>query len=90
MGSSSVWAGSSPENAPGECGSPATSGRVPTLTRMASRISELVIDAADPERLAEFWSEILGYVELDREEDGSIQIGPPQTGFGGPQPLQPV
>ncbi len=53
---------------------------------MACRISELVIDAADPERLAAFWSEVLGYVELDREDDGSIEIGPPDAGFGGPQP----
>ncbi|HBF82110.1 MAG TPA: glyoxalase [Streptomyces sp.] len=52
---------------------------------MACRISELVIDAADPERLAGFWSKVLGYVELEREDDGSIAIGPPDTGFGGPQ-----
>jgi hypothetical protein len=54
---------------------------------MACRITELVIDAADPELLAAFWSEVLGYVELGREEDGSIAIGPPDTGFGGPQPI---
>ncbi|MFC8225929.1 VOC family protein [Streptomyces sp. NPDC057287] len=53
---------------------------------MACRISELVIDAADPDRLAAFWSEVLGYVELGREDDGSIEIGPPGAGFGGPQP----
>ncbi|MDX2293962.1 MULTISPECIES: VOC family protein [Streptomyces] len=53
---------------------------------MACRISELVLECADPERLAAFWSEVLGYVELNREEDGSIEIGPPGTGFGGPQP----
>lgn len=53
---------------------------------MACRISELVIDVADPERLAAFWSEVLGYVELAREADGSIEIGPPGVGFGGPQP----
>ncbi|WP_037851586.1 VOC family protein [Streptomyces sp. NRRL S-340] len=53
---------------------------------MACRISELVLDCADPERLAAFWSEVLGYVELGREEDGSIEIGPPGVGFGGPQP----
>ncbi|MFI9809324.1 VOC family protein [Streptomyces sp. NPDC052301] len=54
---------------------------------MACRISELVIDAADPERLAAFWREVLGYVEIEREADGSIAIGPPDTGFGGPQPV---
>ncbi|MFD0318949.1 VOC family protein [Streptomyces flavalbus] len=53
---------------------------------MACRISELIIDAADPERLAVFWSEVLGYVEVGREDDGSIEIGPPGVGFGGPQP----
>ncbi|MER8014135.1 VOC family protein [Streptomyces griseoluteus] len=53
---------------------------------MACRISELVLDAADPERLATFWRGVLGYVELGREDDGSIEIGPPGAGFGGPQP----
>lgn len=55
---------------------------------MACRISELVIDAADPDRLAAFWSQAVGYVELGREADGSIQIGPPDAGFGGPQQLR--
>jgi predicted enzyme related to lactoylglutathione lyase len=62
------------------------SGCIRTLTGMACRISELVIDAADPDRLAAFWSKVLGYVELGREDDGSIEIGPPDAGFGGPQP----
>ena len=53
---------------------------------MACRISELVIDAADPERLAAFWSEVLGYIELDRDGDDVIEIGPSGAGFGGPQP----
>ncbi|MDQ4502835.1 VOC family protein [Sinomonas sp. ASV322] len=52
---------------------------------MASRISELVIKCADPELLAQFWSDVLGYVELEREE-GMIEIGPPEAGFGGLQP----
>ncbi|MFJ5776897.1 VOC family protein [Streptomyces sp. NPDC093094] len=54
---------------------------------MACRISELVIDCADPERLAAFWSEVFGYVEIEREDDGSIAIGPPGVGFGGPLPV---
>ena len=62
------------------------SGCLRTLTGVACRITELVIDAADPDRLAAFWSQVLGYVELGREEDGSIEIGPRDTGFGGPQP----
>ncbi|MGW2303425.1 VOC family protein [Streptomyces sp. NPDC001809] len=53
---------------------------------MACRISELVIDCADPEALAVFWSEVLGYVELGRDDDGGIEIGPAGAGFGGPQP----
>jgi catechol 2,3-dioxygenase-like lactoylglutathione lyase family enzyme len=52
---------------------------------MACRISELVLDARDPERLAAFWCEVLGFVELDRDE-GSIEIGPAEAGFGGLQP----
>jgi catechol-2,3-dioxygenase len=52
---------------------------------MASRITELVLDVRDPELLARFWCEVLGYVELDRDQD-SIEIGPPGVGFGGPQP----
>jgi catechol 2,3-dioxygenase-like lactoylglutathione lyase family enzyme len=52
---------------------------------MAARISELVLDCADPSRLATFWCEILGWVELGRTGD-EVEIGPPGTGFGGPQP----
>ncbi len=52
---------------------------------MACRITELVLDAHDPDLLARFWCTVLGYVELDRVE-GSIEIGPPEAGFGGPQP----
>ena len=52
---------------------------------MACRITELVLDAHDPDLLARFWCTVLGYVELDRV-DGSIEIGPPDAGFGGPQP----
>lgn len=52
---------------------------------MSCRITELVVDCVDAEKLAAFWSAVLGYVEVGREEDG-IEIGPPGTGFGGPQP----
>lgn len=52
---------------------------------MSCRISELVLNCADPELLARFWSDVLGYVELDRE-DGYIEIGPPGDGVGGLQP----
>ena len=56
-----------------------------TSTRMACRISELVIDSRDPERLAAFWCDVLGYVVLDRVEN-SVEIGPEDQGFGGLQP----
>ncbi|GAB3085306.1 VOC family protein [Micromonospora schwarzwaldensis] len=52
---------------------------------MACRISELVLDCRDPEALARFWCEVLDFVVLGREGDGSIEIGP-RDGFGGPQP----
>jgi hypothetical protein len=52
---------------------------------MSCRITELVVDCVDAEKLAAFWSAVLGYVEVGREEDG-IEIGPPGVGFGGPQP----
>jgi Glyoxalase-like domain len=52
---------------------------------MACRISEFVVDCRDPGQLAAFWCEVLGFVELG-QEDGSIEIGPPGTGFGGLQP----
>ena len=53
--------------------------------QVACRITELVLDARDPELLARFWCEVLGYVELERVE-ASIEIGPPGVGFGGLQP----
>lgn len=52
---------------------------------MACRITELVLDVRDPELLARFWCEVLGYVELERDDE-SIEIGPPGVGSGGPQP----
>jgi Glyoxalase-like domain len=52
---------------------------------VACRITELVLDAHDPDLLARFWCTVLGPVELDRL-DGSIEIGPAEAGFGGPQP----
>jgi catechol-2,3-dioxygenase len=47
-----------------------------TVTRVASRITELVLDCTDPERLAAFWGEVLGYEVLDRDDE-SVEIGPP-------------
>ena len=52
---------------------------------MACRISELVLGCRDPGVLARFWCEVLDFVVLSQEDDGSIEIGP-REGFGGPQP----
>jgi catechol 2,3-dioxygenase-like lactoylglutathione lyase family enzyme len=51
---------------------------------VACRISELVVDCADPEGLARFWCEVLGFEVLFREGT-SVEIGP-AAGFGGLQP----
>ena len=51
---------------------------------MACRISELIIDCRDPEALAAFWCEILGFKVLGREGE-AVEIGPPE-GSGGLQP----
>jgi catechol 2,3-dioxygenase-like lactoylglutathione lyase family enzyme len=41
---------------------------------MACRITELVLDCTDPDKLAEFWCAVLGYQVLDRDPDG-VEIG---------------
>ncbi len=43
---------------------------------MACRISEIVLKCHDPEALARFWCEVLDFVELEREAEGCIEIGP--------------
>ena len=53
---------------------------------MACRISELVLDCVDPDRLAAFWCEVLGWDVLERDDEGWVEIGPRGVGFGGPQP----
>jgi hypothetical protein len=53
---------------------------------MSCRISELVIPAQDPEALARFWCQVLGYVVFDRTDDGAVEISPPHAGFGSLQP----
>jgi len=52
---------------------------------MACRISEVVLKCRDLEALARFWCEVLDFIELEREADVYIEIGP-REGFGGPQP----
>ena len=43
---------------------------------MACRITELVLDCRDPEALSRWWCAVLDWVELGREGDLSIEIGP--------------
>lgn len=52
---------------------------------MACRFSQIVLKCLDPEALALFWCEVLDFVELEREAEGCIEIGP-REGFGGAQP----
>ena len=56
---------------------------------MASKFTELAIDCADPQALAQFWCSVLGY-EVREEEDGLVSIGSPAVPEGkdriGPVP----
>lgn len=53
----------------------------PDTTVRTCRMFAVVIDTADPERLAAFWSELLGLSVVHREE-GWIDLAP--LGAGGP------
>ena len=44
---------------------------------MGSRLTEVVVDAADPRRLARFWSEVLGWKQTDAY-DGAVEIADPE------------
>jgi len=50
---------------------------------MASRITELVLDARDPEALASFWCQVLDWMVVDRY-DGQVEIGPNAGATAGP------
>lgn len=45
------------------------------MTRMTSRFAVLCVDSVDPEPLARFWCDVLGWNVVDRDED-SVSIGP--------------
>ena len=51
---------------------------------MACRITELVLDCADPGALSRWWCAVLDWVELGRDTDDSIEIGPPGGGSAVP------
>ena len=42
---------------------------------MASRISEICINCADPDTMAKFWSAAIGYPEIERDEVGVAIMG---------------
>jgi catechol 2,3-dioxygenase-like lactoylglutathione lyase family enzyme len=44
---------------------------------VASRISEICVNCADPDTMAAFWSAALGYPEIDRDETGVAIVGAP-------------
>jgi hypothetical protein len=43
---------------------------------MASKFTELIVDCADPTRLAEFWSAVLGWPQTNAE-GGDIELSDP-------------
>ncbi len=43
---------------------------------MASRVAVVALDAQDVDLVARFWCDVLGYAELERDDDG-VSIGPP-------------
>jgi catechol 2,3-dioxygenase-like lactoylglutathione lyase family enzyme len=53
---------------------------------MASRITCVVVDCLDHERLAAFWCAVLGYEVVERSEEGWVEIGPPGQPEKGPVP----
>lgn len=44
---------------------------------MASRISEICINCAEPEKMATFWSAAIGYPEIERDETSVAIMGAP-------------
>jgi hypothetical protein len=53
-----------------------------------SRLTEVIVDAIDLERMAEFWCAVLGYAPAG-SEDGWVGIGPDVTGVDAAAELQP-
>lgn len=49
---------------------------------MASALTEIVLDARDPDLVAAFWCEVLGWAVTDRS-DYEVEIAPPHA-TGGP------
>ena len=48
---------------------------------MVSRFTELCVDCSDPRRLAEFWSQVLGWrIEAEDGDDDEIELVDPDGG----------
>jgi hypothetical protein len=47
---------------------------------VGSRFTELIVDCADPERLAAFWSAALGWTRNEQSTDWVQVVGPPGSG----------
>ncbi len=58
---------------------------------MTSKFTELAIDCADPNGLAQFWCSVLDY-EVQGEDDGVVSIGSPivPEGKDRPGPVPPT
>jgi|SRR5208282_4838695 len=51
---------------------------------MPTRLVHLVVDAAEPAKLARFWAAALGW-EIGAEEDGEVDVSP--GGYNYPDPV---
>lgn len=45
------------------------------MVEMGLRVTDIIIDCTDPQRLAEFWSAALGYRITDVDETGVVMAG---------------
>jgi predicted enzyme related to lactoylglutathione lyase len=53
---------------------------------MANRITTVVVDGADPDRLSAFYRAVLGWEVADPPDADSVEIGPPGQPAKGPVP----
>jgi hypothetical protein len=56
---------------------------------MASKFTELIVDANDPRRLADFWCDVLGY-EITEADDDGVEIAPHGHDGSAPGPQPPT
>lgn len=48
---------------------------------MVSGFTELCIDSSDPRRLAQFWSEVLGWPITSADDDDEVELTNPDGGY---------